>query len=384
MGDGAKARPKVVITTAGGPLTIVDSVRTLTVEDHDRLIDEARITIDDSFGLAGHGVQPGQGVSVEIGWDDEFTKIFDGNVVEVTGSMGGDSASSGTTVVAHDPSAALHAASNTIVAQEGETLSQLVTRVMATHHGAIPIGEVACDPDPTFQEPNLPRSMGRTDFEFLQHLATVWGCRCFVEWNDDKSKFYFKTISSLWSAKPMGALQMCRGWGEIRSFNYERVAARAARQLVTAAIDPVSGDTTRSDSGPVVPTPTPPAGVSAAVATAQPGLAAAATGLAAGASTPPPPNPPRAVPGGSSDPARSATHVIIDPTRVSGLRGEAQTAGNVDIRAKGRVTLTGISPWAEGDWWVKRVKHIVRQQRITDGDEQRLSATYECSLEVTR
>ena len=384
MGDGAKARPKVEITTADTTVTIMEPIRELRVEDHDRLIDEARISIDDSFGLASYGIQPGQEVGVEIGWDDEFTKIFDGTVVEIEGSMGADADSSVTTVVAHDRSAALHNASNTIVAQEGEKLSQLVRRIMRDHHGDIAVGQVACDPDPTFEAPNLPRSMGRTDFQFLQYLASTWGYRCFVEWNDGQSQFYFKSISSLWAAKPLGALQMCRGWGEIRTFTYERVADRAARQLVSASVDPRSGDTVRSDSGPVTPTPTRAAAVSSSVATAEPGIAAATGTLAAGASAPPPVNPPRTVEGGASDPARSGTDVVADPTQVSGLRGSALTAGNVDLRAKGRVTLTGISPWAEGDWWVRRVTHIVRQQPGLGPDQSPVSATYDCSLELTR
>jgi len=380
MADGAKARAIVTVTHADGELEIRDAIRELIVDDHDRLVDEVRVTVDDAFGLASYGIVSGDKVVVKLGFDEDFTKVFEGEVQKVTGAMGGDAESSPTVIVAHDPSVVLCKKEDTVEAQENDTLSVFVSRI--AREAGLTAQKVSCDPDPTFTAPNLPRSLGQNHFQFLQSLALKWGCRCFVEVIDDRPQFCFISVEQLLRAEPMGSMQLCHSWGDIREFKYERVAALAARRLVSASVDPVSGETVVADSGPVAPQTAAIAGVTASLASAEPGIAARADALAPSRTgTASPAESPVTAQPGTSDATAVEAEVVNDPTRVSGLLGEVRAAGHVAIRAKGRVVLTGISPWAEGDWWVRRVQHVYTQQK-----QQRdaLASTYECELEVTR
>ena len=384
MADGAPTSIFVGVETGAQSVSLGDAVVRLEIEDHDRLVDEARVTLADSFDLAGAHLANGHAITIWLGWEGERVKMFTGTVVQIGGEVGAGATSGGTTIVAHDLSARMQAANNNFAAEPGEKLSDLVTRIASRHRGTIHMGEIECQPDPTFERANLPRQLARSDYEFLQDLARTWGARCFVEINDDQPKFYFKSIQSLWAADPLGQLDLCRGRGAITSFRYERIAARATRQLVTAAIDPVSGATVRGDSGPTTP-PAPAAGrLSSSVTEIEPGLARAndtlATATASAVAEPPPP---ATIRGRSSDPARARSYVVVDPTQALGLKGEVRAVGHVELRAKGRVTLIGMAPWAEGDWWIKRVTHTFTPARPT-ATPPRPTATYECQLEVTR
>jgi len=383
MPDGAPTSIYVGVETGSQSISLGEAVTRLEREAHDRLIDEARITLDDSFDLAGANLANGFAVTIWLGWGDTRVKMFTGTIAQLGGEVGSDADAGSTTVVVRDPSRVMHETNSNVSAEADETLQQLVERVAAIHSGTFAIGEVECNPNPTFERANLPRQLDRTDFQFLQQLARTWGHRCFVEINDDEPKFYFKSIQTLWAADPMGELQLCRGYGTLMSFKYERIAARAVRQLVSAALDPVTGDVVVADSGPVVSTPPPMGSVSSSVREQEPALASAQERLAGAVATvPPTPPPPGAARGGSSDVARARNYVIVDPTQASGLRAEARSLGHVDLRAKGRVKLSGMAPWAEGDWWVKRVTHTVVPGRTAAGRTS--STTYECHLELTR
>lgn len=380
MPDGAPTSIQVGVETANQSISLGDAVVRLEIEDHDRLIDEARITLDDTFDLAGAHLENGFKVVIMLGWEAELVTVFTGEIVRIGGQMA--ATSGGTTIVVHDPSVRMHRANQHLHAQPGETLSALVRRVVTPYSDHFTVDGIECDPDPTFESANLPRQLERTDFEFLQYLASTWGARCFVEVNDDQPKFYFKSIQTLWAADPVASLQLCRGYGALMSFRYERIAARATRQLVSSSMDPVTGQTVTADSGPVPAAAAAGGGLSASVRTAEPGIAASQEQLAgAVAAETRIPDQSQSVIGGSSDAARTRNYVIVDPTQASGLRAEARSVGHVDLRAKGRVSFSGMAPWAEGDWWVKRVTHTVVPRRRT-GDSA--STSYECELEVTR
>lgn len=378
MGDGAA--PAVAIAwgeAAGSDLT--PAVTRVEVEDHDRMIDEAKVTLDDAHQLAANGFAPGQRLTVAIGWERELTRIFEGRIVRTGGSAG---AGGGLTLVAHDLSAAMNATPRGRPFAAGLQLSGIVSTIAAEYATTVPVGAVECDPDPTFAAPNVPHQVDRTDFAFLQELAATWGARCFVEVNDDRSQFYFKSVRALWAAAPLAALRFCRGWGNVHEFTYERVAARAARQLVAVAQDPRTGEPARQEG--TTPPATPPAtgSLRSDLATSEPGLATVneqATAVAV--ATPAAETGPRHLLGLPSDPARAAAAVVTDPTRVSGLRGCAKVAGHAGLRAKGRVTVEGIAPWAEGDWWVAKARHV--WQRSRDGGRGS-TATWVTELEVTR
>jgi phage protein D len=375
---GDQSRPGITVAWSDDAVSLTAAVRQLVVEDHDRLVDEARITLDDAHELAANAFAPGQAIDVAMGWGDERTRIFTGKIVRVGGSTGSQG---GITLVVHDPSAAMHRARVGRPFPEKSKLSAIV-RAVKESYTDIPEGEVACDPDPTFEAPNVPSQLDRTDYQFLQELAAVWGCRCFVEVNDEAAQFYFKSVKSLFAAKPLATLSHCRGWGNVLTFRYERVAARAARQLVNTVTDPRTGTPTVTQGTPP-PAPPPASGtVAPDVATAEPGVARAnETATKVAAATPPEPPLVLAQLGLPSDPAKAASLVVTDPTQVIGYRGVAKVVGHAGLRAKGRVTVNGIATWAEGDWWVKRATHTWTKARDA---RDRPTASWETELELTR
>ncbi|MGE3620672.1 MAG: hypothetical protein AB7L84_09430 [Acidimicrobiia bacterium] len=382
MGDGA--RPTITVAWSDPPVDLTPAVTRLVIEDHDRLIDEARVTLADGHSIASNAFAAGQQIEIAMGWDGVNTKVFHGKIVRTDGAGGVSSGGSGgqLTLVVHDPSAELHQPRGPRTFAAGTDLQGIVGQIMRDYP-SIPVGGIECEPNPTYQAPHVPHLVDRTDFQFLQDLAAVWGARCFVEVNDDRGQFYFKSIRSLWAAEPLATLSYCQGWGNVRTFRYERVAARAARQLATTAVDPRTGAPTRSQ-GAEPPPPTPPGGaLGSDLAAANPTLASnndAALSVAAGA-VPVTVTTPTELLGLPSDPARAAALVVTDPTMVSGFRGVATVAGHIGLRAKGRCEINGIAPWAEGNWWIKRATHTWLQARDARG---RAQATWETELEVTR
>jgi hypothetical protein len=91
------------------------------------------------------------------------------------------------------------------------------------------------------------------------------------------------------------------------------------------------------------------------------------------------------VPGQPSDPDLAARAVVTDPTRVLGLRGEGRAVGTVMLRAKGKVTIIGLSDWAEGDWYVSKAVHSWSDTRTPDDVRaHRRRSSYETRFTATR
>jgi hypothetical protein len=86
-----------------------------------------------------------------------------------------------------------------------------------------------------------------------------------------------------------------------------------------------------------------------------------------------------------SDPELARKMVERDRTRLSGLFGEGTTIGTVNLRAKGPVTIKGIAPWAEGNWYVTRVNHVyTRAIGETKDHKKDDRSTYHSKFTVTR
>jgi hypothetical protein len=58
-----------------------------------------------------------------------------------------------------------------------------------------------------------------------------------------------------------------------------------------------------------------------------------------------------------------------------GVIGEGTSVGNIEIRAKNMITLIGISPWYEGDWYLKVVRHRYEMLGETPSYTTRFLAT---------
>lgn len=364
-------------------------VQSVNVEDHDRLIDRARIVVDDPREVAGHVVSEGQSIQVDMGWSDDHALIFEGEVTRAVPETTGGRRR--VTITALDFGIRLrrHERPRDDPPYRGK-LSEIVQRIAsARDYGfVVSADNIKPDPDPEFTEDNeLPRRSGLNDWDFLQQLAMEHDCRVFVEYNEGHSKFYFVSTRKLLDGKPMGMLHSCPGYTELLDFRYQRISSGAAPAYSTSCVDPSSGQTV-SASAPT-PEPTPPPAASADVRSRlaevsdSDALAYDAGIDAAGRATSTPADqvPQLFLPGLPSDPALAERLLRRDPTRVLGLMGEGTARGTVRFRAKGRLTLEGIATWAEGDWYVARVNHVFTR---TAGAGEAFAGTYRTRFVVTR
>jgi len=365
-------------------------IQQVNVEDHDRLIDRARIVVDDPRELAGNIVQEGQTVQVDIGWSDDHQIIFEGEVVRaVPESTGGRRR---VTITALDYGLRLrrHDRPPDDPPYRGK-LSDIVLRLasgVATSGLTVSADNIKPDPDPEFTETReLVRRAGLNDWDFIQQLAVENDCRAFVEFNDGHSTFYFVRTQTLLDAAPMGSLHQCPGYTELLDFRSQRIASGAAPAYTTSTVDPSTG--TSVDSAAPAPTPTPPptpdADVRSRLSDVSDGDALAYdAGIdAAGRATTTPADqvPQVFLPGLPSDPALAERLLRRDRTRILGQLGEGTALGNVHLRAKGRLTLEGVPTWSEGDWYVARVNHLFTR---TAGAGEPFAGTYRTRFVVTR
>jgi len=337
--------------------SVAARVRSVTVEDHDRLIDEATVVLDDQGGEAADVPVEGHVLLIELGASDDHAVIFEGCVTRVRSESGGMGRRA--TIVAYDRSYALNREPHTRDLTPG-LLSAVVREVVGTQ---LPIGQVEPDSDHTYTaERPPPRQVGKTDWQYLQDLALAHGARCFVEYNEGRSQLYFVGERRLFQAAALGKLRFCQGVRELLEFTYERIASGAAPQRTLTSEDPATGAPAAAPA-PEPPTPAPPASSAPPPTTAPESL-----------------RPRVATVGAPSDPDLPARAARRDPTRELGLFGRGMAVGTYKLRAKGKVTITGVAPWVEGDWYLRKVVHNFTADR--EGQVDR--STYVTRFEVTR
>ena len=345
-----------------------DAVASIEVEDHDRLIDQTTVVLRDHIGAHHDVVAPGQRMKVELGWKGASSVLFEGTVQRCSSTNTGDQREQ--RVVAYDLSAQMHVAKPSRAVHGPGKLSEILT-TMVNGHG-IPVGEISADPDPQFKT----LSQGPvTDLQFIQMLAVRYRARAFVEYNDGKSKFYFINEQKLARQSAKTRLNCCTGFQDVIDFQHERVASNALPYRVAAVINAADG--TVADQPPPAPTtPTPPA------ASDERGRAADAGGMgdayrnaveAAIASTADPTIAPQLSAAGlPSDPDLADALSRPDPTQILGFRARATVRGNVGLRSKSKVNVTGVSSFIDGDWYVRIARHMVHD------------STYQTALILTR
>jgi phage protein D len=359
---------------------ITSSVQSVEIEDNDQLADKATVVLSDPETVGISLSQSGQTITIELGWRSEHAILFDGIVMPVRGSESARS-SRQLTLVAYDKSYLMNIQAKT--RDHTGLLSAILQNIVGAYRD-ISIGRIQPSPDTEFPASGPPlRQVNRTDLQFIQDIASHYGARAFVEYNDGRSKFYFMSESSLLQGDPLGHLRCCGGINQIIEFNYERVSSGASPRQGAATHNPATGETVTSERPPTVPQA--PASTSAlssdlqrtgtgASAVLTSGTQAAATGLTSDTLVRE-----SSVAGLPSNPALPQTATDRqDRTRVLGLLGHGLMVGSANMRAKGKVEIQGIAPWAAGDWYVRLVKHLYRA-----GDRPR-NATYQTQFEVTR
>jgi phage protein D len=289
------------------------------------------------------------------------------------------------TVTALDPSTKLHREAKTFHYTGGKVSEVIETIVVA--HG-LEVGKIVCEPD-TELTPRAPLAQtNQTDLQFVQALARRYGARAFVEVNDGKPKFYFLPERTLLEAPIAGRISYCGGTGELISFEYRRAAGEAAPEKKATAVDSKDAKpaTAASEPAPAAEPVSVDDSLLAGLAKRDPAQKAAyeAAVETAGKASEQPAEQVRkeAAIGLPSDPARAELAARRDLTRQFGMTGEGEAMGTIDLRAKSRVELSGIAPWAEGDWYVRHAKHSYRDTTLPG--EARRSATYRTTFVATR
>ena len=381
--------PPMVKVTWQDDRELTASLLSVKVEDHDRLIDKATVVLADPH-LSAPEFRPDQPIKITLGWESEQALLFSGLVADAQGSAPAGGVAT-VTLTAYDKSWLMHREQRDT--HHTGALSSVVRTIVAPYTETPP-GQVVCDPDPTFAADPPLRQHNLTDLQFLQWLAWRYGHRAFVEVNDERPQFYFVSNHRLMASEPLGVLQWCRGMRQLKEFSYERVASRALRQRVAAIPDPQTG-TAAPAQGELPPPVNPPISDPNRAATL--GRIDAAeraryeAGVEAAAATPPPTSQPAPVVGLPSDPTLADAVTTWDPTSVLGLRGRGVAVGTIRLRAKGKVTVEGVPPWAAGDWYVSQAVHSWRRSQAgtsagaaAAGADNRPAGTYETAFVVTR
>ena len=359
------------------PITSVD------IEDHDRLSDKATVIFDDHTAMLAQLSFEGLHVRIGLGWYAETQMIFEGIVTESKVLA----TPTGTTVKLTSLDFTSLMTKRTFDPMEwrpGETLSTVLTRVVSRPEYHLVPFQILPATDLTLDERRPARPANINEWEFILDQAERQGCLAFVEYNGrGSSNFSFVPITRVAAADPIGTLRFCRGVGELIEFDYERVSSGAIPVREASSIDPTSGAATdqpapEPEQRPPLPPPAterrPDLGADrrAAVEALAELAAAADARLAA---------PTERV---SGQPAATATDLTQrtrrDPTRVIGLSGRGTATGTVLLRAKSRVTIQGVAPWAEGDWYVTKVNHIYTRERA----ENRTRSGYFSKFTATR
>jgi phage protein D len=332
------------------------------VEDHDRLIDQATVVLEDPTMTGLATVEEGQTIKIDMGWMSEHAVLFEGRITQVEGETNGGIPLLRLTAL--DLSHLMHREVRRQSYTSG-TLSSVLREIVG-RYPELTIGKIEVSPDPSLTQEKPLHQINVTDLQLLYDLAMRHRCRVFVEFNDNQSQLYFVTEQSLLAGEVLGTLSYAGGHGPLHQLHYYRVAAAAASQRQASVADPKSGKASPAIP-PATPAPVLPDDDSELLDALERagGNASSVYDGARKAMAEAPERPSNQVrqtvaTGLPSDPDRAQAAVLQDATRRLGLRGEGLASGTTKLRAKGKVTLTGIAPWAAGDWYVEKAVHIIQ------------------------
>ncbi|WP_046733775.1 hypothetical protein [Streptomyces humi] len=358
-------------------------VWSITVEDHDRLTDEAKVVLDDPTGVLAHALFEGLVIRIDMGRRMQHAPLFEG--VVVSSVVQGQPAGQRIQLTARDYT---HRLAQTPFDPRtwatGEPLSALLRRLVLAEGTGITEGTIEPVDDTAPDSRGGGRYVAASVWDFILHEAQNQGCLAYVELDKDlRSRFSFRSIESVAAAEPVGTLRYCRVGSDLVSFTYERISSGAVPDRSASTVDP--------DTGKLVDQPTPPRPPRLPPAAPQTGrdpdlpvaMRAAVTALtgqtaAAQARLTAPAERVVGRAAGSAQDARN--RVRADPTRIVGMSGRGRAVGNVLLRAKAMLRITGLAPWAEGAWYLARVTHVYTRDLV--GDHQ--DTSYFTDITATR
>ncbi|MEM7305810.1 MAG: hypothetical protein AAF682_04035 [Planctomycetota bacterium] len=357
----------------------------LDVEDRDRGTDVATMLLDDPSSAVADGLQEGQHVEIDLGWESEHALVFVGCLTSVN-PVSRNHTESRVRVKAQDISHLMTRepaiTGPRLTRQHVGTLEEIVTAIADRH--MIPLGEVSVDPMPSWTEDEpLLQACDQNDWQFLQDVAEDHHARAFVEVNaaegdtaaqrerGGQARLYLMSEEALLSQDPMGKLHYCRGHGRLLEFDYTRTGGGASPSATATVTDPSSGSTQTSTGPEPAAGPDPQASPERAAEIARRHGERRAEDYAAGvqmaADSEVQPGDMRArttVTGLPSSPELAERRIQQDRTRILGFQGRGVAMGTIFLRAKGPVEIDGLASWAAGRWYVHRVNHVVQRTRV--------------------
>lgn len=336
------------------------SVYSVDVEDSDRLIDKATVTLDDPTNTMAEVLREGIEMKVDLGWEDAHALIFSGIVARVESqSMG--RGHSRVVLTAYDRSWLIRRRPAASASHQGKLSAIVSGLIMREASVGIQIGEVRPDPDPeyTAAAPLLQRV--QNDWEFIQEQAALHRSRAFVELNANVLKFYFIPEARLLSLPRAGNLCWTGGGGSLLQIQLERDAGNASPTRSATTTDPTTGQAVTEAGAPRAPEPAPTP--TDATRGRTPGgaerLDQAAAAVAASPVQPETLRPTIPQTQVGSDRARAGLAARRDETTALGYRCTGTAVGNVEFRAKSTVGIDGVASWAAGVWYISQVNHLV-------------------------
>jgi hypothetical protein len=373
----ANSTPYATVKIEG--VDMKSQVQSIDVEDHDRAIDRARVVFDSADNVSAITREQSK-VQINLGWSDQNALIFEGIVMGVKSEATGNGQAR-VTVTAYDLSYKMKQNQTKDRYFTSGKLSDALSAIVGDYPD-IAIGQIKPNPDPLFT-PDKPwgKTKGKSDWDFIADAAITWKARTFVEVNNNKSQFYFVSEQSVLKGDPLGVLHYCPGGvGPLIEFKPRRVGSGASPLSTATVIDPKTGEPVTQPLPP--PATDPPLEVDP---TADATLVQAAGIMAQASGQPADARPQTAVRGLPSDPVRMQQRIQPDPTRILGYSGDGLCRGTIMLRAKGKVTIKGLPPWVEGDWYVHKVNHVYKRIVVTDKTGKLTDrSTYETKFSVTR
>lgn len=366
----------------------------LEVEDHDQWIDRATVVVDDPAGKYQQAAQEGMTLTVDLGWK-KHAVIFEGTITKAD-TVSGTSGKRQAVLVALDLSYLMDRRKQDKAEDHVGDLGVILEKFLARpeYKGKIKKGTIEIEKNDDDEEPKyttrfpLRQAAGQSDWQLIQKLAKKYEARAFVEYNEGGSKFYWVPIKTLLDSRTLGSMNYCQGFGKLLEFKFQRFAPGASEASAQSLVDPTSGVVKSSAKPPPAKADEKPLADPKVLSqldqlsSRQADAYRKSLEIAAGAKEKPADQRPqggRKV--GPSDLKALKEKRGDNLAFKLGLRGRGTCVGTLDLRAKGNVTIFGITPIYEGGWYLRRVRHLFTRVRGAEGENR---STYFCKFEVTR
>jgi phage protein D len=365
---------------------ITAPLQSIEIEDHDTLTDQAKVILDDNTGLLSHASYEGLRMRLGLGYGASTQLIFEGEITaaRIVTTPNGQKVE----MTALDYTYLMSKFTpKERVWKKGSSLSKAITEIVMSDKEHQPYGltiqQISPPVDTMFSDEKALFQRNVNDWEFLTQLADRNLSKVFVEFDGkEKSKFYFVSMEELANAKPIGELSCCRWGGNLVSFTFEKIASGALKDVTASTIDFDTGKpvTAKPPERPPKPeTPPPSTDGRNDVSDSQKKAIEALVELSSAAEKQVPTEKVQAA-GTTPNPDEAKAKVKPDPTRALGYKGSGVARGNVTLRAKSRVTITGVSPWAAGDWYLRKVNHKFTRAKV----QEKYLSNYSTTFEATR